>query len=266
MPILPMSCSSAPRRMWTSSASPTPMARARRRVISVTRRLWPSVSWSRRSSARDQPSMRGVVGQGQLDVGALQALRTAWRCRWRWPPARPGPPGNPATPASGSSGARWNDLQHALDLALGHQRHGPVGDEPLGVARRRQVGDRHRPAQPRGAAGGALAVAEGGPGGRVALNPLRRVPERYGRGRRPAGRPPRRPGARQASGRGRHPGCARGPGSRPIATSIRRMPPAASAAAPGGRSGRGSRPPPARGRSRPASPWRSPPARGSAGP
>ena len=47
----------APRRMWTRSASPRPMVCGRASVISVTRLLCPSVSWSRRSKARGQPSI-----------------------------------------------------------------------------------------------------------------------------------------------------------------------------------------------------------------
>jgi len=52
-PILPISCSSAPQRTCTSSASFMPKSRARFTVISTTLWVCPSVSRSRRSSARD---------------------------------------------------------------------------------------------------------------------------------------------------------------------------------------------------------------------
>ena len=56
-PILPISCKSAPQRTCTSSSSLKPKTRARSIVICVTRRVCPSVSLSRKSRARDQPSI-----------------------------------------------------------------------------------------------------------------------------------------------------------------------------------------------------------------
>ena len=75
---------------------------------------------------------------------------------------------NSSHSGSGSSSGAVADFQHALDLALGHQRHGPVGDEPL---RPGQFGQRRRHA---GRVGEVLGAAfEDGAAGRPRVESLR---------------------------------------------------------------------------------------------
>lgn len=57
MPSLPISCKSEPRRKVSIFESSMPMNLASLTVISVTRRVFPSVPLSRRSRARAQPSI-----------------------------------------------------------------------------------------------------------------------------------------------------------------------------------------------------------------
>ena len=77
MPILPMSCSNEPRRIWIISTSLTPMIFANFSVIAVTRSVCPSVSFVAQVQGARPTFNGGVVRQHEFNIEPLQSIQQA---------------------------------------------------------------------------------------------------------------------------------------------------------------------------------------------
>ena len=134
-PILPMSCSSAPRRTWTSSSALIPSSRPMRTVISVTRSVCCSVTWSRRSSARAQPPSVASYASVRLTCERCRASKrralSIAIAAWEASASR-----KPELLLVELERGAVQRLEHPLHVPLGDQRHVVERDEALALEQR----------------------------------------------------------------------------------------------------------------------------------